>query len=77
AQYNRAVVTERQLKEELLPKAQEAYQIVLRLKQLGEANYLALLTVQRSLVEAETDRIHARLQKEQAIVSLNYLIGRL
>lgn len=76
ARYERALVAQSTLENDLLPRAREAYRIALRLNELGEASYLEVLSAQNSLIEAETDLINARLDKENAVVEINYLTGK-
>jgi len=58
----------------LLPQAREAYRIALRLRALGEATYLEVLTAQTALVEtqaaaADAEALVARLAAELAVAT--------
>ena len=58
----------------LLPTAREAYRIALRLRALGEATYLEVLTAQSALVEtqaatADAEARVARLSAELAVAA--------
>ncbi len=58
----------------LLPQAREAYRIALRLRALGEATYLEVLTAQSALVEtqaaaADAEALVARLSADLAVAT--------
>lgn len=62
-------------REELIPQANQAYQIARRLFDEGEATYLEVLTAQSAMVTIHAGYVDAVLSAERSLVELESLLG--